>query len=128
TRRERYLRLMVEQRHLVPLPAETRDGHAVRLLANLEFREEIKLLKEFGARGVGLFRTEILFLMQRRISLSEDEQFNTYRRIVEAVRPDPTTFRMLDLGGDKMLPLGHREHNPFLGWRGVRVLLDRPEL
>ncbi len=127
-RRERYGRLMAEQKQLVPLASETLDGHHVQLMGNLEFREELKLLDEYGAAGVGLFRTEILFLMQRRISLSEDEQFDTYRAIVEAVRPHPTTFRMLDLGGDKMLPMGHREHNPFLGWRGVRVLLDRPEV
>lgn len=128
TRQERYRRLLQEQKQLVPLSSVTLDDHPVKLLANLEFREELKLLKEYGAQGVGLFRTEVLFLMQRRVSLSEEEQFSTYREIVEAVRPHVTTFRMLDLGGDKMLPLGHREHNPFLGWRGIRVLLDRPEL
>ena len=127
-RKERYRRLQQEQKHLVPLPAETIDGHAVRLTANLEFQEELKLLEEYGARGVGLFRTEILFLMQRRVNLSEEEQYATYRRIVEAVAPDVVTFRVLDFGGDKMLPLGHREHNPFLGWRGIRILLDKPEL
>lgn len=127
-RRERYRRLQKEQKQLVPLASETLDGTEIKLLANLEFNEELKLLKEYGAKGVGLFRTEILFLMQRRVSLSDDEQFSTYKRIVEAVGPNPTTFRVLDFGGDKMLPLGHREHNPFLGWRGIRILLDKPEL
>ncbi|MEX1055790.1 MAG: phosphoenolpyruvate--protein phosphotransferase, partial [Rhodothermales bacterium] len=127
-RQERYHRMHEEQKHLLPLPARTLDDCPVKLMANLEFNEELKLLKEYGAKGVGLFRTEILFLMQRRISLSEDEQFTTYKRIVEAVGPHPTTFRVLDFGGDKMLPLGHREHNPFLGWRGIRILLDKPEL
>lgn len=127
-RQERYRRLQEEQKQLVPLPAETLDGYTVKLMANLEFQEELKLLDEYGATGVGLFRTEILFLMQRRISLSEDEQFETYRRIVEAVGPHDVVFRVLDFGGDKMLPLGHREHNPFLGWRGIRILLDKPEL
>lgn len=125
---ERYRRLQHEQKQLVPLPAETIDGHSVRLMANVEFKEELKLLKEYGAVGIGLFRTEILFLMQRRINLSEDEQFATYKEIVETVGPHPVTFRVLDFGGDKMLPLGHREHNPFLGWRGIRILLDKPEL
>jgi len=125
---ERYRRLQHEQKQLVPLPAETIDGHSVRLMANVEFKEELKLLKEYGAVGIGLFRTEILFLMQRRINLSEDEQFATYKQIVETVGPHPVTFRVLDFGGDKMLPLGHREHNPFLGWRGIRILLDKPEL
>jgi len=127
-RQKRYRLLMLEQKRLVPLPSETLDGVEVKLRANLEFQEELKLLKEYGADGVGLFRTEILFLMQRRISLSEEEQFGTYKRIVEAVGPSPTTFRVLDFGGDKMLPLGHREQNPFLGWRGIRILLDKPEL
>ncbi len=127
-RQERYRRLQHEQKQLVPLPAETVDGHPVRLLANVEFQEELSLLDEYGADGIGLFRTEILFLMQRRINLSEDEQFATYKRIVEAVGPNDVTFRVLDFGGDKMLPLGHREHNPFLGWRGIRILLDKPEL
>ncbi len=127
-RRERYKRLKQEQKQLVPLASETLDGVEIKLMANLEFKEELKLLKEYGAKGVGLFRTEILFLMQRRVSLSDEEQFSTYKRIVEAVGPHPTTFRVLDFGGDKMLPLGHREHNPFLGWRGIRILLDKPEL
>ena len=127
-RQERYRRLQHEQKQLVPLPAETIDGHPVKLMANVEFKEELKLLKEYGAAGIGLFRTEILFLMQRRINLSEEEQFTTYKQIVESVGPHEVTFRVLDFGGDKMLPLGHREHNPFLGWRGIRILLDKPEL
>jgi len=127
-RRERYKRFLQEQKQLVPLPAETIDGHNVSLVANLEFQDELAMLAEYGAKGIGLFRTEILFLMHRKIQISENEQFNIYRRIAEEVAPHHTTFRLLDLGGDKMLPLGHREHNPFLGWRGIRILLDRSEL
>ena len=127
-RKERYCRFVQEQKQLVPLPAETIDGHTVGLLANLEFQDELSMLNEFGAKGIGLFRTEILFLMHRKILIAESEQFTIYRHIVEDVAPYHTTFRLLDLGGDKMLPLGHREHNPFLGWRGIRILLDRPEL
>ena len=128
TKQERYQRFLQEQKHLVPLPAETLDGHSVTLRANLEFREELKLLDEYGAEGIGLFRTEILFLMQGRFSISEEEQFKLYQKIVRSVGEPGTTFRVLDLGGDKMLPMGHREQNPFLGWRGVRVLLDKHEL
>ncbi len=127
-RRRRYRQWRQAQKKVVSLPAQTRDGHGVRLAANLEFMEELEMVEEYGAEGVGLFRTEVLFLMRQRVSLSEEEQFKAYRRIVEAVSPRPVTFRLLDFGGDKMLPLGHREHNPFLGWRGVRVLLDKPEM
>ena len=127
-RQDRYERILEEQKELLPLPSETLDGHRVPLRANLEFHEELRLLDEHGAEGVGLFRTEILVLMRGRASLSEEEQFRIYKRVTEEVGPAGTTFRVLDLGGDKMLPLAHREHNPFLGWRGIRVLLDKPDL
>ncbi|HEX7070330.1 MAG TPA: phosphoenolpyruvate--protein phosphotransferase, partial [Rhodothermales bacterium] len=125
---KRFQRFLQEQKHLAPLPPETLDGHRVVLRANLEFREELRLLTEYGAEGIGLFRTEILFLMRGRITLSEDAQYELFRSIVEASRPHPVTFRVLDLGGDKMLPMAHREQNPFLGWRGIRVLLDKPDI
>ena len=128
TRKERYARLLQEEKQLVPLAAETIDGHRVGLEANLELREEIPLLKEYGAEGIGLFRTEILLLMEGRLAISEDEQFTIYKNVVENTAPGPTTFRVLDLGGDKLLPMAHREHNPFLGWRGIRVLLDKPDI
>jgi phosphoenolpyruvate-protein phosphotransferase (PTS system enzyme I) len=124
----RYIDLIRDHKDLIPLPADTQDGQHIVLRANLEFKNELPLLEQYGAEGIGLFRTEILFLMQGRLAFSEDDQFHMYRQIVEAVTPYPTTFRVLDLGGDKMLPLGHREQNPFLGWRGIRVLLDKPDL
>ncbi|TDI77339.1 MAG: phosphoenolpyruvate--protein phosphotransferase, partial [Bacteroidetes bacterium] len=127
-RQARYRRLIQEEKKLVSLPTQTLDGHRISLEANLELREEISQLKEYGAEGIGLFRTEILLLMEGRISISEDEQFAVYERVVAAAAPGHTTFRVLDLGGDKLLPMAHREHNPFLGWRGIRVLLDRPEI
>ncbi len=127
-RRERYRRLLDEQKQLTHLPAETLDGHRITLFANLEFKAEVSLVSEFGAEGIGLFRTELLFLMEGRISVSEEEQYDEYRSIVESMGDRVTTFRVLDLGGDKMLPVAHREHNPFLGWRGVRILLDKPDL
>ncbi len=127
-RQERYRRVVEEQKGLVQLPAETLDNQRVRLLANLEFRSELPLVFEHGAEGVGLFRTEMLFLMEGRLAVSEEEQFDDYRKIVEQLEGREATFRVLDLGGDKMLPVAHREHNPFLGWRGVRILLDKPDL
>jgi phosphoenolpyruvate-protein phosphotransferase (PTS system enzyme I) len=128
-RRARYRQVRLEEKSLVDLPAVTLDGTNVQLMANLEFREELTLLKEHGAKGIGLFRTEILAMMQRRMmTLTEDEQYRIYKDVVKAAAPEPTVLRVLDLGGDKMLPMGHREPNPFLGWRGIRVLLDKPDI
>ena len=127
-KQQNYAFYLKEQKHMIPLPAETPDGHRVVLRANLEFKEELDLLREFGAEGVGLFRTEILFLMQGRISFTEEEQFQSYKKITESVSPNVTTFRELDQGGDKEVPLAQREQNPFLGWRGIRILNEREEL
>ena len=108
-------------------PAETADGHAVALRANVEFREELPLLQTYGAQGIGLFRTEMLFLSQGR-ALDEAQQLDVYRDAIRQAAPHPVTFRLVDLGGDKVLPLSRRENNPFLGWRGIRILLDKPDL
>ena len=128
TRQERYGQLLLEHEQLAPLTAETLDDHRVCLRANVEFIEEVDVLEKHGAEGIGLLRTEVLLLMKGEITFDEEEQFNSYKQVVEAVAPEPTTFRLLDLGGDKMLPVAHREPNPFLGWRGIRVLLDKPEI
>lgn len=127
-RQQHYRRLREEQKELVSLPADTLDGRHVSLQANLEFQEELALLPEYGAEGIGLFRTEILVLMQRRMVHAEEDQYRIYRSIIEAASPHETVLRVLDLGGDKMLPLGNREHNPYLGWRGIRILLDKPDI
>lgn len=126
--RDRYQQLLEDEKSLLPLPSETLEGEAIALRANLEFREEVESVKKYGATGVGLFRTEFLFLMHGFQDYGEDAQYDTYCAIVSAISPETTTFRLLDLGGDKMLPMAHREHNPFLGWRGIRILLDKPEL
>lgn len=123
----RFAGLMADRDALVKEPSATADGVAVSLQANVEFREEFPLLHEFGAEGVGLFRTEMLFLTQGR-ALDEAQQFEVYRDAVVAAVPDAVTFRLLDLGGDKVLPMARREANPFLGWRGLRILLDKPDL
>ncbi len=124
---DRFARLADDRPMLIDAPSETRDGHRVALRANVEFREEFPLLQEFGAEGVGLFRTEMLFLTQGR-ALDEDQQYEVYRDAVVAAAPHPVTFRLLDLGGDKVLPMARREANPSLGWRGIRILLDKPDL
>ena len=127
-KQQRYERLIQEDKQLVDLPSETLDGHMIQLQANLELREELPLMKENGAQGIGLFRTEMLLLMEGRARVTEEEQEAQYTKVVEATSPYSTTFRILDLGGDKLLPMGHREHNPFLGWRGIRIMLDKPDL
>jgi phosphotransferase system enzyme I (PtsI) len=122
-----YQRGLEERQELVPLPAETKDGFRIALRANVELEEELPLLSKYGAEGIGLFRTEMLLLAKGR-PIDEEEQLAVYRNTIRAARPHPTTFRLIDLGGDKLLPMAHREHNPFLGWRGIRILLDKPHL
>ncbi|MEM8559512.1 MAG: phosphoenolpyruvate--protein phosphotransferase [Bacteroidota bacterium] len=126
-KRARYEELLASRTDLIPLPAETRDGCPVPLRANLEFREELPQLDEYGAEGVGLFRTELLFMAQGQ-ALDEEEQAAIYRETIRTAAPHPVTFRLIDFGGDKVLHVARREPNPFLGWRGIRLLMDRPEL
>lgn len=107
----------------------TRDGRAIDIAANLGGLGEIALAQQAGAMGVGLFRTELLFMQQRTLP-SEQEQAEVYLRLAQAFHPQPVIIRTLDIGGDK--PVAGidfpREENPFLGWRGVRMCLDRPDV
>jgi phosphotransferase system enzyme I (PtsI) len=113
------------------LPSETLDGVHVVLLANLEKVEENGSGRDSQAEGVGLFRTEYLYLNSSRLP-GEDEQFASYRAVVAAFAPNPVVIRTLDLGGDKPLEgvpgLTHHETNPFLGFRAIRLCLEHPEL
>ena len=109
------------------LPAVTRDGKALRLLANIEFPEEADLSLRSGADGVGLYRTEFLYLNRQDLP-TEQEQFETYRRVVERFAPHPVTVRTLDLGGDKFasqIDLA-AEMNPAMGLRAIRFCLRKP--
>ncbi|TCS43997.1 phosphoenolpyruvate--protein phosphotransferase [Reinekea marinisedimentorum] len=113
---------------LAGLPSETADCVAVNLMINTGLQTDIIRSKDTGADGVGLFRTEVPFMMLGRFP-SEEEQARIYRAQMEAFHPRPVTMRMLDIGGDKSLdyfPI--EEANPFLGWRGLRVTLDHPEI
>ncbi len=107
--------------------ATTPDGHRVALRANVDFGETLDTLDRYGAEGIGLMRTEVLFLSGREESLHEDTQASVYRTAAEASGTHGATIRLLDLGGDKMMPFADPENNPFLGWRGIRVLLDRAD-
>jgi phosphoenolpyruvate-protein phosphotransferase len=119
----------VLDREEAALPAETLDGTAVTLLANIGGPAEAPEAIELGAQGVGLFRTEFLFL-ERAHEPSEDEQTDAYRSVVEAFAPHPVTIRLLDVGGDKPIPYLPitPEENPFLGVRALRLAADRPNL
>jgi len=109
-------------------PCETLDGHRMPLWVNTGLMADVTRSLEWGAEGVGLFRTEIPFLLRDRFP-SEEEQRQIYRNQLEAFAPKPVTMRTLDIGGDKALPyFPIEEDNPFLGWRGIRVTLDHPEI
>jgi len=106
-----------------------RDGRVIHIAANLGSLEEIPPAKEAGAMGVGLFRTELLFMRHLHLP-SEDMQAETYSALAQAFAPYPVIVRTLDIGGDK--PIAGiefpEEENPFLGWRGIRMCLDRPDI
>ncbi len=108
--------------------AITPDGERVTVLVNAGLAEDLPVALNAGAEGVGLYRTELLFMTQDRFP-TEDQQVVLYRRVLEAFHPRPVTFRTLDIGGDKPLPyFPVCETNPFLGWRGIRICLDHPEI
>ncbi|WP_339489763.1 phosphoenolpyruvate--protein phosphotransferase [Pseudomonas sp. EL_65y_Pfl2_R95] len=133
--RKQYADVVEEERQLSQgldalraLPCETLDGHRMPLWVNTGLLADVTRAQERGAEGVGLYRTEVPFMMKERFP-SEKEQLAIYREQLEAFHPLPVTMRSLDIGGDKCLsyfPI--KEDNPFLGWRGIRVTLDHPEI
>lgn len=109
------------------LPAETLDGHKVRLSANVELQEELGFVKRQGADGIGLYRSETL-LLGKEVFPTEEEQYKHYKAIAEGAYPKHVIIRTFDIGGDKLMAQAVRENNPFLGWRGIRVMLDMPNI
>ncbi|MBF0229244.1 MAG: phosphoenolpyruvate--protein phosphotransferase [Desulfamplus sp.] len=112
------------------LPAVTLDGHKFELTANIELVEEVVSVRDNAAKGVGLFRTEFLYIDLKRFP-SEDELFDKYKEVVDLLSPMSITFRTLDINGDKVLPYMKNnidEENPALGLRAVRFCLKRPEI
>ncbi len=113
---------------LKDLPAETLDNHKVSLLINTGLHDDSRLASCVGAEGVGLYRSELLFMRENRFP-SENEQYVAYKHLIDSFPNQPITMRTLDIGGDKSLPyFPIQEDNPFLGWRGIRVTLDHPEI
>ncbi len=109
--------------------AVTRDGKPLEVSANIELPEEVGLVKKYGADGIGLYRTEYIFLGEKELP-SEEKQYKAYLKVIKKVKPDPVIIRTIDVGGDKFLsrPEVPRETSPFLGWRAIRFCLARPEI
>lgn len=125
-----YIKYRQELKQLKDLPGETRDrARRVELSANIGTPKDVKGALENGAEGVGLYRTEFLY-MDRENLPSEEEQFKAYKEVAESMAPRPIIIRTLDIGGDKKLPYLEMpdELNPFLGWRAIRMCLDRPHI
>lgn len=111
--------------------SKTRDGQSITLSANIGLLDELTAVNKSGAQGIGLYRTEFLLLREDQEDMpDEQEQTDVYRQIVKAIAPHQVIIRTLDSGGDKLPsePLSEPEPNPFLGWRGIRVSLDRPQI
>ncbi len=111
------------------LPAETPDGYRISIKANIEFLEEVTAVRDHGAEGIGLYRTEFLYLRSKGLP-TEEELFNDYREVAEIMAPEPVTIRTLDLGGDKFtsdLQIAN-EMNPAMGLRAIRLCLREPAI
>jgi phosphotransferase system enzyme I (PtsI) len=112
---------------LITSPAETKDGHRFKLMANIGNMMDLEFAIHYQADGVGLFRTELPFIIGDHF-LSEEEQFQIYRKAVERMNPKEVTIRTLDFGGDKFLVSLRPEKNPFLGYRSTRAFLKEKEM
>ncbi|MFS4413587.1 phosphoenolpyruvate-protein phosphotransferase PtsI [Providencia sp. T47] len=127
--RDEYLQEKQELAKLKDLPAITLDGHQVEVCANIGTVRDVAGAERNGAEGVGLYRTEFLF-MDRDSLPTEEEQFQAYKAVAEAMGSQAVIVRTMDIGGDKDLPYMNlpKEENPFLGWRAIRICLDRKEI
>jgi len=126
----RRARVVAQLKELRTTRSTTRDGRHVVLSANIELPEDVEAVAANGAEGIGLFRTEFLYLNRTTLP-TEDEQFETYRKVAERVRPDPLIIRTFDLGGDKLAPGTvdiTDELNPFLGLRAIRLCLEHVDI
>jgi phosphotransferase system enzyme I (PtsI) len=126
---ERYATFTTGLLKFKDLPAVSIDGHSIMLSANIESHEEVDSVIEHGAEGIGLYRTEFIYIGREGLP-SEEEQFEIYRAVAARVKPHPVIIRTMDLGGDKFIsPLeSPKEINPYLGWRGIRFCLARKDI
>jgi len=109
------------------LPSITIDKREFSVVANVEVPEELDFALSQGTDGIGLYRTEQMVIYKGGFP-SEEEQYTAYRQVTDKMNPRPVTFRTFDVGGDKVLPSNYQENNPFLGWRGIRISLEKPEI
>ena len=128
-KREAYLKEKEELKKLIDEEAVTADGHKVELWGNIGSPEDIDAVLEAGATGVGLYRTEFLFMNSDHLP-TEEEQYRAYRVVAEKLQGKPVTIRTMDIGGDKELPYMDlpKELNPFLGWRAIRISLVKQDI
>lgn len=127
-KRDRFLKEKKELEQYIGKPTITKDGITVELVANIGKPEDVEKVLQYDGEGVGLFRTEFLF-MDRNAMPTEEEQFEAYKTVAEALKGKPVIIRTLDIGGDKEIPyLGlEKDENPFLGYRAIRFCLDRKD-
>ena len=127
-KREKFLKEKKELEQYIGKPTVTKDGVRIELVANIGKPEDLEKVLQYDGEGVGLFRTEFLF-MDRTAMPTEDEQFEAYRTVAEGLKGKPVIIRTLDIGGDKEIPyMGlTKDENPFLGYRAIRFCLDRKE-
>lgn len=128
SRREVFLKEKKDLEQYIGKPTVTRDGVSLELVANIGRPEDMDKVLQYDAEGVGLFRTEFLF-MDRTAMPTEDEQFEAYKKVAAGLQGKPVIIRTLDIGGDKEIPyMGlKKDENPFLGYRAIRFCLDRKD-
>ncbi|MGA9363517.1 MAG: phosphoenolpyruvate--protein phosphotransferase [Bacteroidota bacterium] len=126
-KRAKFLAFEEKLADLRDLPSETLDRKRIDLSVNIEFEDELEFARLQGAEGIGLYRTERLILERDAIP-TEEEQYEEYKRIADKMYPYRVILRTFDIGGDKVLPQSLPEANPYLGWRGIRISLDEPQL
>jgi phosphotransferase system enzyme I (PtsI) len=128
-KRQHYGEQNAKLQSLKALPAQTLDGRRLGLNANIEIPDEVEAVLAHGAEGIGLYRSEFLFI-EHGVGVSEEIQYEAYRRVLEGMGERWVTIRTLDLGGDKLVPdlFAAREANPLLGWRAIRFCLSSPAI
>ena len=128
SKRDRFIKDKKELEQFIGKPTITKDGVSVELVANIGKPEDVEKVLQYDGEGIGLFRTEFLF-MDRTSMPTEEEQFEAYRKVATAMNGKPVIIRTLDIGGDKEIPyMGlEKDENPFLGYRAIRFCLDRKE-